>query len=101
MMDKRVVTVTFALFSTGYAFALYGLFVLACDTGGRGLGLFRMLGQNPLAAYVIHHAVEKTVRALVPGDSPLWWDLVGLVIFFTVTVLFVRYLDRRGYYLRL
>jgi peptidoglycan/LPS O-acetylase OafA/YrhL len=101
MMDKRTVTITFTLFGTGLAFALYALFVLACDVGGCGLGLFRMLGQNPLAAYLLHYPVERTVRALVPKDSPLWWCLAGLVVFFTITVLFVRYLDRRKLFLRL
>jgi hypothetical protein len=101
MMDKRVVTLTFTLFGTGFAFVLYGLFVLACDGWGWGLGLFRMLGQNPLAAYILHYPVERAVRALVPGDSPLWWCLIGLVVFFSITCLFVRSLDRRQLYLRL
>ena len=101
MMDKRVVTLSFILFSTGFAFALYSLFVLVCDIGGWGLGLFRMLGQNPLAAYILHHPIEKMVRALVPGNSPLWWCLLGLFVFFSITILFVRYLDRHKMYLRL
>lgn len=101
MMDKRVVTVPFILFSTGWAFALYGLFVLACDRGGWQLALFRVLGQNPLAAYLLHHPIEKTVRAVVPQDAPLWWCLIGLAMFFTVTTAFVRFLDRHKLYLRL
>jgi hypothetical protein len=101
MMDKRVVTVSFTLFSTGFAFALYGLFVMVCDWGGQRLEMFRMLGQNPLAAYILHHPVEKTVRACVPEDSPLWWCLMGLLVFFTITMLFVRYLDRHKMFIRL
>lgn len=101
MMDKRVVTLSFTLFATGFASVLYGLFVLACDRGGFGLGVFRMLGQNPLAAYILHHPVEKSVRALVPADAPLGLCLVGLAVFLAVTLLFVRYLDRHNLYLRL
>ena len=101
MMDKRVVTVSFTLFSTGFAFALYSLFVLVCDRGRQRLEMFRMLGQNPLAAYLLHHPVEKTVRACVPEDSPLWWCLIGLLIFFMITMLFVRYLDRHKMFIRL
>ena len=91
----------FIWFATGFSLALYGLFVIACDAGGLGFELFRLLGMNPLAAYIIHHAVEQTVLSLVPGDSPLWWSMVGLAAFFAITVMFVRYLDRQKIYLRL
>jgi hypothetical protein len=101
MMDKRIVTIPFIWFSTGFALALYGLFVIACDLLGLSIELFRLLGMNPLAAYIIHHAVEGTVHSIVPRDSPLWWALVGLVLFFVITILFVRYLDRQKIYLRL
>ncbi|QDV38642.1 heparan-alpha-glucosaminide N-acetyltransferase domain-containing protein [Tautonia plasticadhaerens] len=101
MMDKRIVTIPFIWFSTGFALALYALFVLACDRLGLSIELFRLLGMNPLAAYVIHHAVEGTVHSVVPGDSPLWWALAGLLIFFAITVTFVRFLDRQKIYLRL
>ena len=62
MMNKRVVSLPFILFATGFASALYGLFVLACDVGGRRVGLFRTFGQNALAAYVLHHMVETQVH---------------------------------------
>jgi predicted acyltransferase len=101
MMDKRVVTQPFIWFATGYAFALYALFVFACDMGGLAIGLFRTFGQNPLAAYIIHHLVEHTVLTVVPQDSPLWWCLTSLLAFFLITYMFVRYLEKQRIYLRL
>jgi len=101
MMGKRVVGLSFTLFASGFAFALYALFVRACDIGGASVGLFRTFGQNPLAAFVIHHIVEVSILTLVPKDAPLWWCLVGLAVFFGITYLFVRHLERQNIYLRL
>jgi predicted acyltransferase len=101
MMNKKVVSLPFILFATGFASALYGVFVLACDPGGRGIGLFRTLGQNALATYVLHRMVETQVHSLVPKDSPLGWCLVGLALFSAITYLFVRYLETQKIHLRL
>jgi predicted acyltransferase len=101
MMNKRVVTITFTLFATGFASALYAFFILACDIGGLRLGVFRTFGQNPLAAYVIHHSVEESLLSLVPPDSPLWWCLVGIAVFFGINYLFIRSLERNQIFIRL
>ncbi len=101
MMDKRIVSQSFVLFSTGFALVLYGLFVVACDVGGLGLGVFEIFGKNPLAAYIIHHFVAHTLLAIVPKDSPVAWVLVGLGASFGITYLFVSFLDSRKLYLRL
>ncbi len=101
MMDKRVVTQSFVIFASGFAFALYGLFVLACDVRRLEIGVFRTFGQNPLAAYLIHYLVEHSILDAVPKDAPLWWALTGLAAFFLITYLFVRFLEKHGLYLRL
>jgi hypothetical protein len=100
-MNKKVVSLPFTLFSSGFALALFALFVPVCDIAGLQLGFFRTFGQNPLAAYIIHHAVEGAVHTVVPNDAPLWYGLASLVVFFAITYVFVRYLEKRGFYLRL
>jgi predicted acyltransferase len=101
MMGKRMPNLSFITFATGFAFALYGLFVVACDVGGLRVGLFTTFGTNALAAYFLHHVVEEAVHPLVPHDAPLLYCLAGLALFFLLTYVLVRYLEKRKIYLRL
>ncbi len=78
MMGKRMPSFSFITFATGFAFALYGLFVIACDVFGLRVGIFTTFGTNALAAYFLHHVVEEAVSPLVPHDAPLWYCLAGL-----------------------
>jgi len=100
-MDKRVVTQSFVLFGTGFALALYGIFIIACDVLGFGLRVFEMFGKNPLASYIIYHFVTHSILSVVPKDSPIGWVLFGLAASFGITYLFVRFLESRKLYLRL
>jgi predicted acyltransferase len=101
MMGKRAATASFVLFSSGFAFAAYALFVGLCDIGGFSLGMFRTFGQNPLAAYAIHAMVRQNLKPIVPHDAPLWYCTVGMMCLMGVVYLLVRHLEKHDIYVRL
>jgi predicted acyltransferase len=102
LMDKgRMVSLPFTLFSTGFNLFLYSLFIVVVDIGGLQAGVFRTLGQNPLAAYIIHGMVQRGFHDLTPDDSPLWWGTLVFGIFFGTTYLMVQYLEKHRLFLRL
>jgi hypothetical protein len=101
MMSKRTASISFILFATGFALAAYIVFVLLGDVGRVEISPLRTLGQNALAAYIIHEIIDNAVKAYAPEDSPLWWVAVTFAIFVALTYLAVRYLERNGIYLRM
>jgi hypothetical protein len=101
LMNKRVVTLPFNLFSSGFSLAVYTFFVLLSDVGRVQIGLFRTLGTNALAAYVLHEIVGGAVGSLAPKDSPLWWVATTFAVYVGITYLFVRHLEKHGIFIRM
>jgi hypothetical protein len=101
MLGKRMPNLSFMTFASGFAFALYGLFVLVCDLGGVSVGFFRTFGTNALVAYFLHHVIEEQVKKLVPDDSHLWYCLCGFALFLLLTYACVRYLEKQKIYVKL
>src|SRR5690606_16518629 len=101
MLGKRMPNVSFMLFASGFAFALFGLFVVACDIGGLKVGVFRTFGTNALAAYFLHHVVDEAVAKLVPRDAELWYVVGGFALFFLLTYACVRFLEKNKIFIRL
>ena len=100
-ISQRSGSAAYLIFSTGFSLALYVLFIVVCDHWGFTLGVFRTLGTNALAAYIIHDLVDNLVKPWVPNDAPAWFALTGFGIFFSISYLFTRYLEKHGLFLRL
>ena len=100
MMSQRAGTVSYLTFAAGFSLAVYVLFHIACDWYGLQLSLFRTFGTNALAAYVLHELVAIAVKPFSPKDSPEWYAIASLLVFFWITWVFVRSLEKQKIYLR-
>lgn len=100
MMSQRAGTISYLTFSAGFSLVVYALFLVVCDWGGRQLSIFRTFGTNALAAYVIHGLVDAALKPFVPLDSPAWYVITALLVFFWITWVFVRSLEKQKIFLR-
>ena len=100
-MSQRAGSVSYLTFATGFALVVYALFVLVCDAGRVTLGMFRTLGSNALAAYILSDLVDSAVMPYAPRDAPLWYALVAFGVFLGINYVFLRFLERKKLFLRL
>jgi predicted acyltransferase len=102
-MTQRAGSLSYQTFSAGFSLLVYGLFLWLCDIRKPGMAVpvFRTLGTNALAGYVIHMIVGDAVDNFAPKDSPLWWVVAVTGVYFTLTWLIVRGLERRNIFIRL
>lgn len=100
-MSQRAGSLSYLLFSAGWSLVLYAVFCRLCDGRGWSLSVFRDLGRNALAAYILHFIVMDAVLKFCPRDSPLWWALAAGTLHFLIVWWWVRWLNARGLFLRL
>jgi len=63
--------------------------------------VFRIFGQNALAAYIIHPMVAGAVKPYVPDDVPAWYVAAGFGLYFSICALFNRHLEKHNLFLKL
>jgi predicted acyltransferase len=100
-MSQRAGSLSYLVFATGFALAVYAAFVWLCDLRRRSFGLFTVLGQNALAAYLVHLWVDDFIKPFAPRDAPALWVLATFALFFALSTATVAWLNRRGLFLRL
>jgi hypothetical protein len=100
-MSQRTGSASYLTFAAGFSLAVYALFVLLSDRWKVQSSVFRVFGQNALAAYIIHPMVADAVKPYVPRDAPGWYVAAGVGLYFALCTLFNAYLDKHKLYLRL
>jgi hypothetical protein len=101
MMCQRAGTISYLTFGAGLSLAVYVLFYVCCDILGWQIGLFRTFGTNALAAYVLHMMIDDAVSPFVTRDAPGWYVLSSFLVFFGLTYLLVRHLEKNNIFLKL
>tara|TARA_R110002095_G_scaffold208781_1_gene194724 strand:+ start:204 stop:1436 length:1233 start_codon:yes stop_codon:yes gene_type:complete len=101
MMSQRAGTLSYLVFTAGLSLFVYLLFHLACDRGHWQSPLFRTLGTNALVAYILHDLVMEAVKPFATRDSPAWYAWGSFVLFFWITWLIVRHLEKNRIHLKL
>ena len=100
-MSQQAGSASYLVFATGFSLAVYTFFLWWSDARQRQWSVFRTLGVNALAGYVLHMLVEDAVKPFAPKDSPLAWALFTFLLFFSITWLFLRSLERNKIFIRL
>jgi predicted acyltransferase len=101
MMSQKAATLSYHTFGAGFSLAVYALFYIACDIWRLRVGLFRTLGTNALVGYILHGIVADAVKPFMPNDSPAWYVAIGFLLYFGITYLFIRHLEKNKIYLKL
>ena len=101
MMSQRAGSLSYTTFAAGLALVIYAWSLWLCDGNGWRLGIFRTLGTNSLAAYLLHDIAGWLISPYFPSGSI---SLLLVMTGFCCMILFVYggcwILERCGWYLR-
>src|SRR5262249_41656161 len=100
-MSQRAGSVSYLTFGAGFSLATLPAFVLICDLGRLRSRILQTLGENALAAYLLHYVVGRPIKLFSPKDAPAWFAILAFVVFVWICLLGVRWLERKGVRLRL
>lgn len=102
MMSQKAGSTSYQFFGAGFSLLVYAAFVVISDLARIRLGVFRTLGTNALAAYILGGMVERAVKPFFPSDSPtLALAFLGFGVFFAIAYLFLRHLEKNAIFLRM
>lgn len=94
-MSQRACSVSYTLFSGGFSVWVYGLFYLLVDIGKWRCGVFRTLGVNALAGYILHDWVNSAIGPFWPRDCAIWYAILGFILSFSLCYVVLRFFERQ------
>lgn len=100
-MNQHAGSLSYMVFSAGFSLIVLVFFIWLSDLKNVQVGMFRTLGVNALAGYIIHGMTGAAIGPLVPDDAPLYLAVLNFLLFFWVTWLFLRHLEKHKLFLRL
>ena len=100
-MSQRAGSVSYLVFGSGLSLALYAGFVWAGDVRGFQIAVWRTLGSNALAGYVIHGVVGLSLIALLPRKAPWGTVLPVFLAYLAICYACVRVLEWKRIYWRM
>jgi hypothetical protein len=109
MMSQRAGTLSYLTFSAGFSLLVMGIFVWACDVKGWRLGVFRTLGVNALAGYLLADFATPLGRKLagqwfgspIKETSPALDVWTAFAIHFLLIYLVLRFMQWKKIYIRM
>ncbi len=75
--------------------------MILSDIGPVRIGVFRTLGVNALAGYILHSLVDEAISPFAPKDSPPWYVAAALAVYLGICYLILRYLEKHRLFLKL
>jgi hypothetical protein len=101
MMSQRCGTISYLTFAAGLSLVVYAFFFVVSDMIGLTVGVFRTLGVNALVGYILHDFTGDAVEKFVPRDVPALVMWISFAVFFYITWLFLRALEKQKIYVKL
>ena len=103
MMSQRCGNLAYPTFAAGVSLLIYAGFLWACDGMGWRLGLFRTLGTNSLAAYILHDVagwIMSWVDLFPEKTSTGLMAAAAFACFTLIVYAGCRTLEALGWYIR-
>ncbi len=101
MMSQRAGTWSYTMYCAGISLIILAFFVWFSDRCGWQVGVFRTLGTNALAAYILHDIAGWIVEPWVTRESSAPVTLLAFAAFFLLVYGACRFLEWKRWFLRM